>query len=422
MRCCTRQSWIVGAILVAALAVRLLAAWWWQERLGDPQAFGFPDSHSYWYLAEKVAAGEPYEYGGPEFRVFRAPAYPLVLAGLFRVVGMDSSVIWARGVGAVLGTLTVAAIMALGYLLFDTRVGLLSGALVALYPGAVAMSIFVLAEGLFCLAMVVQLVAWVLAWQVTTAWKSRAWAVSSGLASGLAVLTRPSWLLFVPFVLVFLVLFSRARRRHFEMGVWILVGTCVVMWPWWVRNYRAVGQFVPTTLQIGASLYDGLNPDATGASNMPFSTPFYMAQKDADKAAGADEQGFEVRLDRRLRDAAVKWAMAHPSDVVRLMGQKLVRMWNVWPNADEFRSWPLRLVVAAGYVPLGVAGAVGFWCWGRRGWPFVLCGFPVLYFTGLHVVFVSSIRYREPAMLVWSVLAAAALVGGCSRWCRAPDR
>lgn len=419
MRCCPRQSWIVGAILVAALMVRLLAALWWQERLGDPQAFGFPDSHSYWYLAEKLATGEPYEYGGPDFRVFRAPAYPLVLAGMFRVVGTDAPVLDARVVGAVLGTLTVAAVMWLGYVLFDASVSGLSGAIVAVYPGSVAMSIFVLAEGLFCLAMVIQLVAWVLAWQVTAHWKSRGWGVLSGLASGLAVLTRPSWLLFVPFVLAFLLLGSSARRRHLEIGVCIVLGTCVAMGPWWVRNYQAVGQFVPTTLQVGASLYDGLNPDATGASNMPFSTPFYRAQKEADAAADVGPQGFEARLDRRLRDAAVEWAVAHPGEVMRLMGQKLVRMWNVWPNADEFRSWPLRLVVAAGYVPVLIAGAVGLWCWGRRGWPYLLCGFPALYFTGLHVVFVSSIRYREPAMLVWSVLAAAAVSAGCARGCRA---
>lgn len=421
MRCCPRQSWIVGAILVAALAVRLWAAWWWQERLGDPQAFGFPDSHSYWYLAEKLASGEPYEYGGPDFRIFRAPAYPLVLAGLFRVVGTDVPVLDARVVGAVLGTLTVAAVMVLGFVLFDATVARVSGAIVAAYPGAVAMSIFVLAEGLFCLAMVVQLVGWVLAWQATAKWPRRGWAVFSGVASGLAVLTRPSWLLFVPFVLGLLMLGSTARRRHLEVGVWILVGTCVAMGPWWVRNYQAVGQFVPTTLQVGASLYDGLNPDATGASNMPFATPFYRAQKEADASAGVGTEGFEARLDRRLRDAAVEWAVAHPGDVVRLMGQKLVRMWNVWPNADEFRSWPLRLVVAAGYVPVLIAGAVGLWCWGRRGWPYVLCGFPALYFTGLHVVFVSSIRYREPAMLVWSVLAAAAVMAGCARGSRAAE-
>jgi hypothetical protein len=66
--------------------------------------------------------------------------------------------------------------------------------------------------------------------------------------------------------------------------------------------------------------------------------------------------------------------------------------------------------VAAGFVPVFVLGGIGLWIWGRRGWPFILCGFPAVYFTCLHLVFVSSIRYREPAMLTWIVLAAPVIV------------
>ena len=97
------------------------------------------------------------------------------------------------------------------------------------------------------------------------------------------------------------------------------------------------------------------------------------------------------------------------------MGKKFLRMWNLWPNATEFRSPWMQLIVAAGFVPLLVLGIIGAWQWGRQGWPYVLCLLPAVYFTCLHMVFVSSIRYRQPAMLVWLILAAALIARWSSR-------
>ncbi len=349
----------------------------------------------------------PYEYGGREFRIFRAPGYPSVLAGLFWCAGVDVPVIWARGVGAGLGTLAVVGVMWLGSMMFDGRTGVVAGSLAAIYPGAIGMSIFVLAEALFCPLMVLHLVCWAGATRQVSQRGQAMWGIVAGVAGGLAILTRPSWLLFLPFAWGLVLLFGTDRRRHAWIGLCMAGAICVTMFPWWVRNYRAVGQFVPTTLQVGASLYDGLNPVATGASNMDFSKSFYQAQKADDAACGRTWDAFEVRLDRRMRDAAIVWAKAHPGEVVRLMGSKFLRMWNLWPNATEFRSPWMQLIVAAGFVPLLVLGIAGAWRWGRRGWPYVLCLLPAVYFTCLHMVFVSSLRYRQPAMLVWLILAAA---------------
>jgi 4-amino-4-deoxy-L-arabinose transferase-like glycosyltransferase len=402
----TYRLWLY-AILAFALAVRLLAGVWWQQRLPPGKAFGFPDSESYWELARTIARGQPYEFGPENYAIFRTPGYPLLLAPLFLVDGDRPHVLCARAISALLGTAAVWGVAALAKLLFDRRTALVAAAVAAVYPEAIALSTFVLSEAPFCPLMVWQLVAWARAWQN----RSYAWAGLAGVLAGLATLMRPSWLLFIPFALAIGLAIGPDRRRQAMVGGVMLVALCVTMTPWWVRNYAVAGRFVPTTLQVGASLYDGLSPTANGSSDMRFVERFVAEQRAADQQAGGNLPGtFEDRLDRRMRDASINWARANPRRVAELVGIKFLRMWSPLPNAAEFRNSTLRLALALTYTPLIVLAAVGLWRFGRRDWPYVMCALPAIYFTCLHVIFVSSIRYRQPAMLVLIVLAAGVIV------------
>ena len=189
----------------------------------------------------------------------------------------------------------------------------------------------------------------------------------------------------------------------------MILGLVLAMLPWWIRNACVTGHFVPTTLQVGASLYDGLNPDATGASNMDFVPRFVAQERQAAVPAGdASNDSFELRLDRRLRAEAIAWAKANPGRALQLAGVKFLRMWNIWPNEPRLTAWPIRLAVLFTYTPLLIFAIIGAWRTLDRGWPYLLCWLPAVYFTLLHTVFVSSIRYREPAMLALLALAAGA--------------
>ncbi len=405
----------LALVLVVALGLRLAAGWWWQSRLGDGR-FGFGDSQSYWTLGRAMARGQPYQTG-PESRVFRTPGYPLLLAPLFVLSGGEPSVLWARAESAVCGTLAVGGVWWLARRLYSSRAGTWGGWMAALYPGAVALGALVLSEAPFLALMLAQLCLWTAAWQAKTGGKAAALSVLTGLTAGAATLVRPSWLLFTPLALAVAVIFGGAgkasdtRGRRAVLGAAILAGLLLAMAPWWIRNARVTGHFVPTTLQVGASLYDGLSPTATGASRMDFVAPMTEAERRHPAAAGGRlSDCFEYRLDRRMRSEALDWARAHPGRVAELAAIKLVRLWNLWPNERQFSTWPIRLAVVLGYLPvlaLGLAGAVGSF---RRGWPYVLCWLPAAYFTLLHVVFVSSIRYREPAMLALMVLAAGRIL------------
>ncbi len=405
-------TWI--CILTVAIGVRLALGVWWQARLGPEKQFFFGDSQTYWVLGQAIARGDPYEYQSPDRRVFRTPGYPLMLAGLFRVFGDDMPVTAARALSAALGGLAVGIVGWWSTLLFDARAGRIAGWIAALYPGAVSMGAFVLSEAPFCPFMLLQLVCWTMAWRSASSRHATLWAAGGGVAAAVATLVRPSWLPFTAFAIAIALVLDSHRRRQLLIGAAMAAGLIVAMLPWWIRNAQVTGRFVATSLQAGASLYDGLNPSADGSSNMTFVPEFAAAEHTAEPAAdpaGGERDTFEYRLDRRMHGAAVEWANANPDRVAQLAWIKFVRIWNVWPNDSAFRSWPLRLAVFFTYTPLLILGLVGIWRFSPRGWPYVLAWLPAVYLTLLHMAFVGSIRYREPAMLALTVLAAGVLAG-----------
>ncbi|MBQ1456587.1 MAG: hypothetical protein IIZ25_12155, partial [Thermoguttaceae bacterium] len=124
-----------------------------------------------------------------------------------------------------------------------------------------------------------------------------------------------------------------------------------------------------------------------------------------------DDPAYEIKLDRAMKNASVAWAKAHPREVLRLGWVKFCRLWNLWPNEPSFRSLPIRLGILLTYGPilfLALIGAV--WAF-RHGSAARLLLFPALYVTCLHVIFVSSLRYRIPAIAPLIILAAIGVLG-----------
>ena len=402
--------WWLIAILCVAFGLRLAAGFWWQSRLPAGVKFGFGDSEGYWELARTIARGQPYEYGPLKYKVFRTPGYPLVLAPMF-VVSQEPPVMWGRALSALLATAAVGAVATLARLLFDERTALVAAALAAVYPEAISLGAFVLSEAPFVPLMLLNLIAWTRAWQADSRKELVGWSLAAGVCAGLATLMRPSWLLFLPFAGMIGIAIGLDRAKHLRIVAVMLAGLCITMSPWWIRNALVTDRFVPTSLQVGASLYDGLSPTATGASEMSFVKGFVAVQQAADALPGANPAGlFEDRLDRRMRDVSIAWARQNPRQVAELASIKFLRMWSPLPNAADFRSTTLRLVLAMTFTPVLLLALVGAWCYLRRDWPYLLLVLPAVYFTCLHVIFVSSIRYRQPAMMTLIILAAAVIV------------
>lgn len=405
-----RPIYVFSAILLVALTARCAAAYWWQDRLDQGQQhFAFGDSESYWVLATQIARGLPYEYGGPDAKIFRVPVYPMLIAPWIDVDAPYRNILAVRLFGCVMGTIAVAGVMYYAYLMFGSAAAAVAGCLAAFHPGAISMSILVLSEAPFCMLMVANLLLWRLAFNSTGNRHARWYAIAAGAIAGLAVLTRPSWLLFAPFAgLLQLLMRPGEYRKTIGMGIAMAIGFVIVMSPWWARSYRITGHFVLTTLQVGASMYDGLQPGATGASDtgMEFNTRFARQQQLADAQTDHLDSTFEYRLNQRMAKAAKDWALANPGEVMRLAVIKIARTWRPWPAADEIPGLTIRLASATGMVLVVLPAVIGLWRYRDRRWNVWLLWMPAFYFTCLHAVFIGSMRYRMPAELILIILAA----------------
>lgn len=401
----TSAVWLIGWLAVA-LAVRLGATC-----VVDRLVSATPgrlcliegDASGYWELGGDLAQGDDYSLYDPPRRILRMPGFPLILAGCRLCFG--DQVFPVRCVLALFGTIGCGCVYVLGRDLTDPTVGLWACAIVSLSPPLVAFTPLLLTEATFATALVASLIPVVrlfrtIAHPVSIPRPQYFSAITCGLAIAVATYIRPTWLPAVGVVAVGLIASGpTARTRWIEAGL-VLASFGLLLSPWTYRNYYVCGHLVPTTLWVGPSLYDGLNPNATGDSDMDFF--------DRENLLATMS---EYEMDREYRRRAWAFVAAEPLKTAELAIIKAGRYWSPWPNAAQFdRPW-LSLGLMAATLPLYALALVGLFQ-RRREFLFtaVTLG-PAVFFCLVHMLFVGSIRYRLPADALLAVAAATGAVG-----------
>jgi len=417
----------------------------------------FPDTIEYLRVAENVRLGKGFMVSD-DCLIGRMPGYPVFLALI--QIAFGESMLAARLAQALVGTALIAIAWLLARELYGEREAHVAAAFVALYPPFILYTVLLLSETLFT-ALVACGGLWLARAVRPEAGGQRGEgeaedrkpsdlvptasglappvaAILAGVFLGLATLVRASLLLFIGLAAVAWVLARLARclpkvsdlREGMPgalgledsaeyppegvkpsgggppggKGAWRATGLAALMLatfaltmaPWVVRNYSASGgHFVTTTLRAGASLYEALNPAADGGPMM----------EKIDWDWGTKGLG-EWERDQLWRQRAAEFARENPVRVLDLALRKLGRFWNPMPNATEFQSPVLVGAMAPPFAIAAALGLVGLWASRRRGRALLILLLPVVYYSGLHTVFVSSIRYRDPVMPFILILAA----------------
>ena len=394
---------------LALFAVGLLVrAGWGTFRLiyaDDLSGLEFPDEQQYWSMATTLRSG-----GGLRdelgFQATRMPLYPLALS-LFS--GLDRGVVMVKAAHWLTGALAAVLIAGAGTLLFDRRVGVLTGLSVAFDPFLVFFSSLLLTETLFVTALAGL-------WLVLApclrpgGGTLRRWLVV-GLVGVVIVYTREAGLGLIGLTLGFVVVIRRFDRTTLAGAALAAALVVVALLPWAARNRRVTGEWCWLTTRAGISLYDGVGPEATGGSDLGDI-----------KQMPAVSKLSEVEWNRYFLRESFKAISEDPGRVLGLACTKLGRMWNPFPNVETYQSSWTRVVSGVWMLPLFAGTAISVVLLPisdkKRGLSITLfLLLPAVYLSVLHSLFVGSVRYRLGAIPMLEMLAAATLVAIIDRIC-----
>jgi 4-amino-4-deoxy-L-arabinose transferase-like glycosyltransferase len=255
-----RAVWLAVALGIAARLAFALGYW-----VDKPLTH---DEREYLLLARNVAEGRGFAHLQPDGTPVagehfgRAPAYPLLLAGILRAAGVpgdhDPALLRAiRIVQSVLGGGLVWLLAWLAGRAAGPRAAVAAGWLAALFPPLVWTPAYIWSETLF--SVLALGCAAVLSVERRT---PRVYA-AAGLLAGVAVLTRPAMLFFLPLAVLWL-----AWRREWRGVVLISLACALVMLPWTIRNVREYGRFVLVASEGGITFWTGNHPLAVGEGDL----------------------------------------------------------------------------------------------------------------------------------------------------------
>lgn len=343
-------------LFLAAFLLRFLAVLLWVDDLhAPPRGPPSADEVQFNNLARMVAQGQGYRLSLESRPTsFRAPGFPLFLAGLYATVGENYPL--AYGAFCLLGAAACLFTFELACLYLTETGAWLAAIFLAIYLPHIFWATLFCSENLFIPCLTLGLWLFGRYQQTGSGWL----LFSAGLTLGWATLTRPFALLLLPILLLLLL---AAGWRHKQLpirAVLILVFSFAgIIAPWTFRNYHVHGELVLITTNGGSTFYGGNNQRVV---NEPRALGYWVSTTELPQRDLIDAQPTEVAHDRMEWQLGLDWIRAHPAEFALLLLYKLGRLW--W-LPEYHAGWRLLRIVS--YVPFLVLFALGAWRCLRQG-------------------------------------------------------
>ena len=375
------RGWMWAAVLTVALLARLIVV------ALAPREIPWIDGRQYDEIARSL-----YQHHGYGMQTGRPPGYPTLIAAIYGLLGPD--LVRLRIVEALLGTLSVGVLGAVGASLFGGPAGLLAAGMAAANPVLVLLPSTQYSENTLVLLITLGFAAAFAAWRRGGLAR---WALAGALF-GLALLTRPNTVTLLPGLALGLALALRRERRHWVLPLLTAgVAALLVISPWVIRNQRVHHRWYFVATGGGRQFWYGNNPATTGATNSvtPF-TPGLLSEL----VLLPDE----VVRERLLYQRGMEFVRQHPGRATWLYAVKLGNLFALYPETisrSTFLTPASRLCgsIASAVIFLGALLALTRLRRTPALWPMVG---GIVTFALANAVFFTVMRYRmafEPCLL-----------------------
>jgi 4-amino-4-deoxy-L-arabinose transferase-like glycosyltransferase len=401
--------WAVVAVFAVALVVRVI----YLVEYSKSPTFRVPiiDSATYDEHARALLATGTF---GQQF-FWQGFFYPFYLAIVYLVTG--GSMLAARIVQIILGSLLCAGVYGLASRIFDRRTGIAAGLIAALYGPLIFYDVEILDSGFSAIWALVLVLLILRAEGGASLWL----AFVLGLCGALSTITRATFLPF--FVVAFVWLIYTWRRGAMKWsavaarGGLVVAGFLVVALPVAGLCHKATGDFNFLAESGPLNLYIGNNPDADKTIMIrPGAEWRELTRLPMVKGSMSDAQDRKVFT--RLFLGYVK---SEPGSYVKGLAEKKVQFLSSreLPRNDDiyvarkYSGLLSVLVWKAGrfgfpfgiLLPLAIVGVVRYW----RRIPVPLYLFLVFYSAAIIAVFVSG-RFRISIVPILAVPAGAGVL------------
>ena len=388
---------VLLVVLCLHLVVALLS---WRGLIKD-------DAESYVVIGRNLAQGNGFVFeAGRTPTAWRAPGYPVFLAGIFSLTG--GSLIAARLAQAFLWTLTAFLTYALGRRFLRSDTALIAAALAGLYPELLGMSGLLWSESVFVPLFLGAIYA-----VFCNAEKPQIKvSLLTGILIGLAILTRSTALILIPFVWFAALTKGRTGAAYLNaaLATVLTVGITVC---WTARNFAVLGKPILVESNTGYNLYVGNQPDTP----VPFAWRRGEQLPDDAQYQSLIANKNEAERYTALTQFSIAEMKAQPAQELKLAAGKTFDFWlpdffialNVRAGAFGTmyaKAWPIvaLITISAYFVMLFAAVRRGWET--RRTWETRAIVVILALYTLPHLLVYGASRYHLPLLPLLFLLAA----------------